>query len=88
MEQLSEGIDKPMLYVGFWERAFMGLVEMLVMSIPFVFLYRTSINISVSAGSIIPFIIYWILLYSFLIFMVVRYGGTPGKLIMKARIVN
>lgn len=88
MEELSKEADRPVHYVGFWRRVLMGLVEMLVMSIPFVFLYRTSINISVSTGSIIPFIIYWILLYSFLIFMVVRYGGTPGKLIMKARIVN
>jgi uncharacterized RDD family membrane protein YckC len=76
------------VYIGFWKRVLMTLVELLVMSIPFVLLYRLSIFISINSGYSIPFILHWVVSYSFLIFMVVRYGGTPGKLIFKARIVD
>lgn len=77
-----------LVYIGFWKRVLMALVELLVMGIPFVLLYRASIYLSTNFGNSIPFVFHWIVAYTFLIFMVVRFGGTPGKLIFKARIVD
>ncbi|AEI43393.1 RDD family protein [Paenibacillus mucilaginosus] len=75
-------------YIGFGKRVAMSIVELIVVSVPFVFLYTTSLRMAVQWESVIPFILQWMLVISLLIFMITRYGATPGKLIMKAKIVD
>jgi uncharacterized RDD family membrane protein YckC len=75
-------------YIGFWDRVGMRLLDLLVTAIPFILMYKYLIILSVRANAIYPFVAYWIIFYAFYVFMTVRYGGTPGKLMLRARIVN
>jgi uncharacterized RDD family membrane protein YckC len=91
IEQATENksnISEDFEYLGFWNRMLMAIIEILVVSVPFVFLYRSSIKISINIESVIPFILQWLLIDAILVVMITRYGATPGKLIMKARIVD
>jgi uncharacterized RDD family membrane protein YckC len=75
-------------YKGFWERVGMRILDLLITAIPFILIYRYLLIASVKAESVYPFILYWIVFYAFYAFMTVRYGGTPGKLILKSKIVS
>jgi uncharacterized RDD family membrane protein YckC len=75
-------------YIGFWKRVLMHILDLLIIGIPAVLLYRISLNTSIKIGSVFPFVIYWLLFCTFYVFMAVKFGGTPGKLISKARIVD
>jgi uncharacterized RDD family membrane protein YckC len=75
-------------YVGFWKRVWANVVEILILCIPFVYLYRYLIKLSVQIESIYPFVIYWIFYLSFMVFFIVKFGGTIGKLIFGYRIVD
>jgi uncharacterized RDD family membrane protein YckC len=75
-------------FIGFWKRVQMHLLDLLIIGIPAVLLYRFSLSTSIKFGSVFPFAIYWLLFCAFYVFMVVKFGGTPGKLISKAKVVN
>jgi uncharacterized RDD family membrane protein YckC len=75
-------------YVGFWKRLLIYVVDVIIMAIPLLYLYRLSTNLSLELHSVIPLIFKWVLLFAFIIFMTVKFGGTPGKLLFKTRIVN
>jgi uncharacterized RDD family membrane protein YckC len=78
----------PMDYVGFWKRVMASILDFLVMIIPAVLIYFLSHSLATSMHSEIPIILQYILFLAFDIFMIVRFGGSPGKLILKIRIVN
>ncbi|MDQ0876494.1 putative RDD family membrane protein YckC [Paenibacillus sp. V4I3] len=75
-------------YIGFWKRVLMYILDLIIIGIPSILLYRFSLNTSIKIGSVFPFIIYWLLFCAFYVFMAVKFGGTPGKLLSKARIVD
>jgi uncharacterized RDD family membrane protein YckC len=88
VEDISLNQEIDVKYIGFWDRVGMRILDILITAIPFVLIYKYSLVLSVKVESIYPFFIYWIIFYVFYVFMTVRYGGTPGKLILKARIVS
>ncbi|CAH1216405.1 hypothetical protein PAECIP111892_04309 [Paenibacillus auburnensis] len=75
-------------YVGFWQRVLISLLDFLILAIPAYFLNRWAVSAAEQYHSGIPLWIQWVLLTLFNIFMVVRYGGTPGRLLLRTRIVN
>jgi uncharacterized RDD family membrane protein YckC len=74
-------------FIGFWKRVLATLVDAaigwLFMPITITMMYWEIKNRSVLFSTI--FSIVWIIVF---LYLVVRFGGTPGKLIIKARIVN
>lgn len=74
--------------VGFWKRVLVAILDIIVLAIPGVLLYWMFNTLAESLQSEIPIIVQNILFFVFNIFMIVRFGGSPGKLILKMRIVN
>lgn len=75
-------------FVGFWKRFLAVILDFLVLLIPAVIVYWSLGLLATSLHSEIPIILQYLLFIIFEIFMIVRYGGTPGKLILKMRIIN
>jgi uncharacterized RDD family membrane protein YckC len=74
-------------YVGFWKRALAALIDAIIVfalmpiTIPlmkFSFAHRT----------IIPGLAYSIIWTVLWMWLIVKYGATPGKMVIKARIIN
>ncbi|MFD1909347.1 RDD family protein [Paenibacillus rhizoplanae] len=66
-----------------------NIIDSLILILPTYLLTRISVPAAESAGSAFSaFFIQFVLLMAFNIFMVVRYGGTPGRLLLGARIVD
>jgi uncharacterized RDD family membrane protein YckC len=78
---------KEIKFIGFWRRVIIQLIDFITF-IPIVYLYNLSVNLSINMESIIPYVIYWIIVYLYFIIMISYFGGTPGKLIMKVRITD
>lgn len=76
------------IYFGFWKRVCMRLIDIGILIIPYLILYTIAVILSVQTNSLLPFITLWIISCSFFVVTVSLFGGTPGKLIMKARIVT
>jgi uncharacterized RDD family membrane protein YckC len=75
-------------FVGFWKRVLAYIIQVSILCIPVVYAYRYLIVLSSKTGSLMPFVIYWIFYYAFSVFLMVRYGGTVGKLVLGLRIVD
>ena len=75
-------------YIGFWKRVLIHFIDFLILALPTYALNRISVSAAESMDSAFPLLIQFVLLTGFNLFMVVRYGGTPGKLIFKVRIIN
>ncbi|MEK3865349.1 RDD family protein [Paenibacillus sp. FSL H7-0716] len=84
---LPEHLDQEN-FIGFWKRVLASILDFLVIGIPGVIVYWILNSLAVSLHSEIPIILEYILFIAFDIFMIVRFGGTPGKLILKLKIVN
>ena len=78
---------KEIKFIGFWHRVIIQLIDFITF-IPIVYLYNLSVNLSINMESIIPYVIYWIIVYLYFIIIISYFGGTPGKLIMKVRITD
>jgi uncharacterized RDD family membrane protein YckC len=78
---------KEVEYAGFWKRVLAFILDMIVLS-PVLFFYMKYYKYFVDNKIVLPVLLYTILSYSFQVFFDVKYGGTPGKLIAKVRIVN
>ncbi|WP_219836085.1 RDD family protein [Paenibacillus sp. R14(2021)] len=75
-------------YVGFWKRLIITFIEMLVMSIPLTIIYRLSVYLAEALGYGPISLIHWLVFFIFDITLLVKFGGTLGKLIFKIRVVN
>jgi uncharacterized RDD family membrane protein YckC len=75
-------------FIGFWKRVLASILDLLVILIPAVIVYMLFNSLAVSLHSEIPIILEYIIFIVFDIFMIVRFGGSPGKLILKIKIVN
>lgn len=69
-------------YVGFWKRVLISFIDFLILAIPTYFLNRLCVSAAESAESAFPLFIQFVLLIGFNVFMVVKYGGTPGRLLL------
>ncbi|WP_256762433.1 RDD family protein [Cohnella sp. WQ 127256] len=78
---------KEIKFIGFWYRVIIQLIDFIPF-IPIIYLYNLSVNLSINMESIIPYVIYWIIVYLYFIIMISYFGGTLGKLIMKVRITD
>ncbi|NOU79574.1 hypothetical protein GC101_11875 [Paenibacillus sp. LMG 31459] len=75
-------------YVGFWKRVLISFIDFLILALPTYFLNRLCVSAAESAESAFPLFIQFVLLIGFNVFMVVKYGGTPGRLLLGVRIIN
>jgi len=84
---VTERLDQE-IYIGFWKRVLATFLDVLVIGIPAAIVYWIFNSLAVSLHSEIPIIFQYLLFLVFDIFMIVRFGGSPGKLILKMRIIN
>ncbi|MBY3619451.1 RDD family protein [Acinetobacter sp. CUI P1] len=75
-------------FIGFWKRVLATILDLLIILIPAVIVYWIFNSLAVSLHSEIPIILEYIFFVVFDVFMIVRFGGTPGKLVLKMKIVN
>ncbi|WP_375105010.1 RDD family protein [Paenibacillus sp. RS8] len=75
-------------FIGFWKRVLATILDLLIILIPAVIVYWIFNSLAVSLHSEIPIILEYIFFVVFDIFMIVRFGGSPGKLVLKIKIVN
>ncbi|WP_313640265.1 RDD family protein [Paenibacillus sp.] len=75
-------------FIGFWRRVLATILDLIVILIPAVIVYWIFNSLAISLHSEIPIILEYIFFVVFDIFMIVRFGGTPGKLILKIKIIN
>ncbi|MNE26991.1 RDD family protein [compost metagenome] len=75
-------------YAGFWKRVLINLVDFLILALPVYFINGWAVSAAERYQSGIPLWIQWVLISLFNIVLVVKYGGTPGRLILRTKIVN
>jgi uncharacterized RDD family membrane protein YckC len=85
MEENSE--KKGYTYVGFWKRVCAFLLDSLFLS-PFIYFYVISYKHYIENRMIGPVIIYYVFYFCYHIIFNAKSGGTPGKLVLKYRIIN
>lgn len=85
MERIQEN---DFIYFGFWERVLMRLIDFGIIFIPLGLLYRFAVNESFQMNSIIPYILMWIVTSAYYVLTLSILGGSPGKLILKATVVD
>jgi len=76
------------VYFGFWKRILMRVIDFGILLIPYLILYRLAVILSTNINSLVPYIVLWIISCSFYVVTVYLFGGTPGKLLMKGKIVD
>lgn len=84
---MSEEFDE-VQYAGFWKRAWAGLIDGIISMILFWPLTLPMMKWQMANKSILPSLFLTIVFTAVLVFLVIRFGGTPGKLIMNVRIVD
>lgn len=74
------------IYAGFWSRLGSELLDFVIL-IPYIFIlqYLNGLSILMCQIIMIPSLIFYIW---FNVYLVKRYGGTPGKLIVGIKIIN
>lgn len=74
-------------YIGFWSRVCALIIDAIIL-IPVILLNVPVTKFSFNHRTIIPLIVSNALIYLVDIFFLIKFGGTPGKLILGYRIVN
>ena len=74
--------------VGFWKRALAGLIDFIFTMPLMIFIYPIFITLTLQEKSLLPYFLYMILSYGIAIFLIVRFGGSIGKILLKIKIVN
>jgi uncharacterized RDD family membrane protein YckC len=74
-------------YVGFWKRALAALIDALI---GFVLLPITIplMKFSFAHRTIVPSLTFSVIWIAFWLWLIVRFGATPGKMVINARIIN
>jgi len=75
-------------YVGFGKRVLIALIDVAISGIAFYPITVQIIKFSFKHRTILPEVLYSLFWMAFLIFLIVKFGGTPGKLLLGVRIVN
>ncbi|UJF32944.1 RDD family protein [Paenibacillus hexagrammi] len=81
-------IKQEVEYVSFVKRALIYLVDMIIMFVPLLLLYRKTYFLALEYQSSFILLSKWIILFGFQISCLVLFGGTIGKLIFKIKVVN
>lgn len=76
------------VYVRFWRRVWAKILDVLITGIPVAIAYTAATHISVMVNSVIPFLLYITFTVLSVTYITARFGATPGKLILKMKIVN
>jgi uncharacterized RDD family membrane protein YckC len=80
--------NQELIYVGFWKRVLAMMIDGLIILPITIIQYKNYTNIHNSISAIWIYLSYVIIMYSYYIFFLVKFGGTPGKLVTKIRIVS
>lgn len=80
--------ENDFIYFGFWKRVLMRIIDIGIIFIPFGLLYRFAVHESIQLNSIVPYILMWIVTSAYYVLTLSIFGGTPGKLILKAKVVD
>ncbi|MDI4649224.1 RDD family protein [Cohnella hashimotonis] len=80
--------ENDFIYFGFWKRVLMRIIDFGIIFIPLGLLYRFAVYESVQMNSILPYILMWIVTSAYYVLTLSIFGGTPGKLILKAKVVD
>jgi len=83
----SISMTEHFVYVGFWRRAAVALLDLLILSplvLSYVWIYQWSFRLRTPWPLVVPSAAAYLLT----LYFVVRFGGTPGKLILGMRIVD
>lgn len=75
------------VYVGFWKRVIASLIDAFIFT-PIALVSFRFIRINISNSNLLPSAIFSLILFCLQWFLIVKYGGTPGKLIMEIQIIN
>jgi uncharacterized RDD family membrane protein YckC len=74
-------------YIGFWKRVLATLIDCLII-VPIWPLTLLFQKYGFIHKNILPHVLMSLVWYSIVVFLVTKYGGTPGKLLLKFRIVD
>jgi len=80
-------VDEGFKYVGFFKRFLAYLIDLIIF-LPFLPLFNLLLRLSYERRSLLPYLVPLAIAYALLVFLVVKYGGTPGKLLLRLRIVD
>ncbi|WP_218161363.1 RDD family protein [Cohnella sp. OV330] len=80
--------ENEFIYFGFWKRVLMRIIDFGIIFIPIGLLYRSAVHVSVQMNSIVPYILMWLVTSAYYVLTISIFGGTPGKLILKAKVVD
>ncbi|MBN2613824.1 MAG: RDD family protein [Bacteroidales bacterium] len=75
------------VFVGFWKRVLIKIVDSMI-ALAFLPLINTILIFSLNKRTIVPIILSSFLFIIIQIFLVTKYGGTIGKLLLRVRIIN
>lgn len=75
-------------FVGFWPRVLTALLDTAILAGPIYLMNRWSLSLVNSLQSELPLIIPWLLGIAYFVLLIPRFGGTPGRLILRTRIIN
>lgn len=70
------------------KRLLTSVLDTLILALPMYFINGWAVSAAEQYQSGIPLWLQWVLLSLFNILMVVKFGGTPARLILRTRIVN
>lgn len=75
-------------FAGFWKRVLISILDVIILAVPAYFLNNWVLAAAEDYRSAVPLLLQWLLLAAFNIWMVVRYGGTPARLLLQTRIID
>lgn len=75
-------------FIGFWKRIQTSMLDVLFLGIFASIVYWLGILFAISQNVLLSYTLEYVLFLIFNIYLIVTYGGTPGKLMMKIRVVN
>lgn len=93
MQTLNVILDGDQEYVGFWPRVWASVIDTIVMVIVvgallLIFGRKSSLTTLPTPGSLADLLINYLLPFVAVVALWVRYGATPGKQVIHARIVD
>lgn len=75
------------VYVGFWVRVAVLIVD-IICFLPVIFLYQFALSQSIETRNVLFLSLLYLLQYGLITMMVVKFGGTPGRLFLQTRIID
>ncbi|ULO06570.1 RDD family protein [Paenibacillus sp. 19GGS1-52] len=75
-------------FVGFWPRLLISLIDGAILIGPIYLLNRWATSLVNTWHSEIPILIPWLVYIVYYVYLVSKFGGTPGRLLLRTRIID